>query len=355
MNRVLTILMAIAFAATASAQDKIIFDTDSGFFGDDGAALTMVLHAPDKVRVVGVTVVSGNVWSRQGAEYMFDIMKAAGHPSAPSRRSTPPDSAVPLYMGANLPLRRTKTITDEEARLWGPLEFTGAFGRSPDELRPPFGGFTGRKPETEGAVDFIIRTVEADPGQVTILEIGPMTNVALALRKRPGLAKKIKRLVFMGGNLYVSGNASKAAEFNFWFDPEAANEVLHSAIPEKVMFGLDICNHAPLTKKEFDQLIAVKTPVTARIAEDFGNRYPGFFKKPDASAFIWDALAAAWLLDTGFVTKYETQNLEVDTTFGKNYGQTRVSKKPEPTPVQVMLDLDFPRLFALYKGLLTQR
>src|ERR1035438_9913260 len=83
MNRVLTILMAIAFAATASAQEKIIFDTDSGFFGDDGAALTMLLHAPDKVRVLGVTVVSGNVWSRQGAEYMFDIMKAAGHPSAP--------------------------------------------------------------------------------------------------------------------------------------------------------------------------------------------------------------------------------------------------------------------------------
>jgi inosine-uridine nucleoside N-ribohydrolase len=122
------------------------------------------------------------------------------------------------------------------------------------------------------------------------------------------------------------------------------------------MFGLDICNHAPLTKREFDQLIAVKTPITARIAEDFGNRYPGFFKKKDASAFIWDALAAAWLLDTGFVTKRETRNLEVDTAFGKTYGQTRISKSPVATPVQVqvMLDLNFPRLFALYKSLLTQ-
>jgi inosine-uridine nucleoside N-ribohydrolase len=100
-------------------------------------------------------------------------------------------------------------------------------------------------------------------------------------------------------------------------------------------------------------LIAVKTAVTARIAEDFGNRYPGFFKKPEASAFIWDALAAAWLLDTGFVTKRETHNLEVDTTFGKSYGQTRVSKALAATPVQVMEDLDFPRLFALYKRLLT--
>jgi inosine-uridine nucleoside N-ribohydrolase len=347
MNHALTILAAITICGgIASAQDKIIFDTDSGFFGDDGAALTMLLRSPDKVRVMGVTVVSGNVWSRQGAEYMFDIMQAAGHPS------------VPLYMGANLPLKRTQAITNEEARRWGPLEFTGAFGRSPDELLPPFGGVTGRKPEAESAVDFIIRTVEANPGQVTILEIGPMSNVAMALRRRPGLAPKIKRLVFMGGNLYVPGNASKSAEFNFWFDPEAANEVLRSAIPEKVMFGLDICNHAPLTNKEFDQLIAVKTPITERIAEDFGNRYPGFFKKPDASAYIWDALAAAWLLDTGFVTRREQQDLEVDVAFGKSYGQVRSAQdqpEPEPPPVQVMLDLDFPRLFALYKRLLTKR
>ncbi len=351
MNHFLTILAAAITicGAMAAAQEKVIVDTDSGFFGDDGAALVMLLRSPEKVRVVGVTVVSGNVWSRQGAEYMFDIMQAAGHPS------------VPLYLGANLPLTRTKASTDEEARRWGPLEFTGAFGRPPDQLLPPFGGkFTGRKPEAEGAVDFIIRTVEADPGQVTILEIGPMTNVALALRKRPGLAEKIKRLVFMGGNLYVPGNASQAAEFNFWFDPEAANEVLRSAIPEKVMFGLDICNHAPLGRKEFDQLIAVKTPVTERIAEDFGNRYPGFLKKPNASAYIWDALAAAWLLDTSFVTRREEQSLEVDTTFGKSYGKVRAATSmdqpdPAPAPVQVMLDLDFPRLFALYKRLLTQR
>jgi inosine-uridine nucleoside N-ribohydrolase len=346
--RFLTTMTALAICGTiAAAQDKVIFDTDSGFFGDDGAALVMLLRSPDKVRVVGVTVVSGNVWSRQGAEYMFDILQAAGHPT------------VPLYMGANLPLKRTKASTDEEARRWGPLEFTGAFERPPDQMLPPYGGkLTGRKPEQESAADFIVRTVEADPGQVTFLEIGPMTNLAMALRKRPGLAAKIKRLVFMGGNLYVPGNASKAAEFNFWFDPEAANEVLRSDIPEKIMFGLDICNHAPLGKKEFDQLIAVKTPVTERIAEDFGNRYPGFFKKPDASAYIWDALAAAWLLDTGFVTRSEQQDLEVDVAFGNQYGRVRAARdKPEPPPpsVQVMVDLDFPHLFALYKRLLTKR
>ncbi len=343
----LRLAVFIAGTTMAAAQEKIIFDTDSGFFGDDGAALTMLLRSPEKVRVLGVTVVSGNVWSKQGAEYMFDIMQAAGHPD------------VPLYMGANLPLRRTQALTNEEAGRWGKLEFTGAFGRPPTQMLAPFGGkFTGRKPESESAVDFIIRTVEENPGEVTILEIAPMTNVALALRKRPGLAEKIKRLVFMGGNLYVRGNASKEAEFNFWFDPDAADEVLRSMIPEKVMFGLDICDHAPITKKEFDQLIAVKTPVTERIAEDFGNRYPGFFKNAKASAYIWDALAAAYLLDPGFVTRSEEQSLAVETHFGATYGRVRGLKDPPdppPPPTQVMLDLDFPRLFGMYRGLLTRK
>jgi inosine-uridine nucleoside N-ribohydrolase len=197
--------------------------------------------------------------------------------------------------------------------------------------------------------------VERDPGQVTILAIGPMTNVALALRKYPAIAGKIKRLVFMGGNLHVPGNASKNAEFNFWFDPDAADEVLRSAIPEKVMFGLDICNHAPIRKLQFDELIAVKTPITALVAEDMGNRYPGFFKHPKATTYIWDSLAAGWLLDESFVTKRETQHLEVDTALGRTYGKPRASKETSSTPVQVMLDLDFTRFLALYKRLLTAK
>jgi inosine-uridine nucleoside N-ribohydrolase len=332
------LLLAVLASTALFAQEKVILDTDSGFFGDDGAALVMLLRSPEKLRLLGVTVVSGNVWSKQGAEYMFHTLRLLGRDD------------VPVFLGANLPLTHRPSMLPQE----GPLEFTGAFGRPPDQMLPPFGGrFTGRKVESEDAVDFIIRTVEGDPGQVTILAIGPMTNVALALRKRPAIAGKIKRLVFMGGNLHVAGNASKNAEFNFWFDPEAADEVLRSAIKEKVMFGLDICNRAPIRKKQFDELIAVKTPLTEIVAEDMGNRYPGFFAYPEATTYVWDSLAAGWLLDEAFVTRRETQHLEVDTTVGKSYGQTRVSRAASSTPVQVMLDLDFPRFFAMYKRLLS--
>ena len=184
-----------------------------------------------------------------------------------------------------------------------------------------------------------------------------MTNLALALRMKPDIETKIRRVVFMGGNFRVAGNASKAAEFNFWFDPEAARIVLRSRIPVKVMFGLDICNLARIRKPEFDQIVAIKTPITDLYREDLGNRYPGFLKKPDAAAYMWDTLAAAYLIDPGFVTKSESRFLDVLTTWGQFYGSTvpldrRVA--PAATPVLVMLGLDFKRVFALYKDRLTR-
>ena len=183
-----------------------------------------------------------------------------------------------------------------------------------------------------------------------------MTNVAMLLRLHPDLETKIKRIVFMGGNVHVPGNASAAAEFNFWFDPEAAQVVLRSRIQEKVMFPLDICNRAVLNKARFAEIIVAKTPLTERYKEDYGMRYPGFLKNPNATGFLWDELAAAWLLDTGFVTRSETSWLDIDTRFGKTYGATvPLDRKlaPDATPVRVMLDLDFARLWTLYKSKLT--
>ncbi len=332
------VLMAV-MATTMMAQEKIIFDNDSGFFGDDGAALVLMLRSPEKIRILGVTLVSGNVWSKQGVEYTFYALQIAG------------GGKIPVYLGANMPLKHTPAMMKQGPR----PEFAGAFDLPPGKVDPPFGGkFTGRKVEKEPAVDFIIRAVEADPGQVTILALGPLTNIALALRKRPEIAGKIKRLVLMGGNVHVPGNASKEAEFNFWFDPEAAAEVLRSKIVRKAMFGLDISNHAPIHKAQFEELIAVKTPVTDIIREDFGNLYPGYFKDPKAITYPWDSLAAAYLLDPAFVTQRESLHLEVDTSGGPVYGRARESKDASP-PVEVMLNLDFNRFWTMWKRLLTAR
>jgi inosine-uridine nucleoside N-ribohydrolase len=334
-------------AAWCAGRETVLFDTDSGLFGDDGAALVMLMRSPEQIVIPGITVVPGNVWPDQGAEYMIHILDLLHRPQ------------IPVFTGAAGPLVHSVAMAREYARRWGALEFMGAFAHNDPAAVIPAPGWklSSRKAHHEAAVQFLISEIERQPGEVTILAIGPMTNIALALRLKPDIETKIKRIVFMGGNLKVPGNASAMAEFNFWFDPEAARIVLRSRIPQKVMFGLDICNTAPIHKAEFNQIAAAHTPITELYREDQGNRYPGFLHKPDATGYMWDSLAAAYLLDPGFVTKSESRYLDVLTVWNKFYGAT-VPLDPHiaggATPVTVMLELDFKRVFGLYRDKLTK-
>src|ERR1043166_1626917 len=186
MPRLAVLLLVPALMA---ARETVIIDTDSGMFGDDGVAAVMLLRSPERVAVSGLTIVPGNVWAKQGAEYMFHILDLLKQPE------------VPIYIGVQTPLVHTAAMAREFARRWGKLAFSGAFDEKPDEVKPAFGAsLTGREAR-RGAVEFLISEVERQPGEVTILAIGPMTNVALALRLRPDIETKIKRLVFMGGNV----------------------------------------------------------------------------------------------------------------------------------------------------------
>jgi len=325
-------------AALCFAQERVVFDTDSAFFNDDGAALVMLLQHPEQVDVLGLSLVPGNLWPEQGSEYMIrilDIMKRPG---------------VPVFIGARAPLVHTRAMAQKENHDWGPIEYLGAFGQEDKPAKRAI----QRRVSHKNAVDFMIDVISQAPSPVTVLAIGPMTNLAMALRLRPDLEKKIGQVVFMGGAVHVPGNGNRAAEFNFWFDPEAAQVVLRSAIPKKIMFGLDICNHARLDKARYDEIASVKTPVTELFREDLGKR---FAKNPDAFTYIWDCLAAGYLLDPSFVTKRETAYLDVDVAFGKNYGAVIPLDRaiaPEATSVEVMLDLDFSKFFEMYKGLLTK-
>jgi len=339
--------MLLATAISAAEREIVIVDTDSGLFGDDGAAVAMLLRSPAQVLVPGITIVPGNVWAPQGAEYMLHILDLLKRPE------------VPVYAGAEVPLANSAAMAREAERRWGKLEYTGAFAQDPAAVIPaPGARLTGRKPHRDAAVQFLICEIERRPGEVTILAIGPMTNIALALRLKPDIETKIKQIVFMGGNVKAAGNASPWAEFNFWFDPEAARIVLRSRIPRKVMFPLDICNTAPIRKAEFDQIAAVRTPITDLYREDLGNRYPGFLSHPGGTAYMWDSLAAAYLIDPGFVTKWENRYLDVQSAWDRFYGATIPlgrSLAPDATPVAIAAELNFQRVFALYKDRLTRR
>jgi inosine-uridine nucleoside N-ribohydrolase len=308
-------LFCVFLAVYAYAQpEKVIFDTDCAYFNDDGAALVMLLQRPKQVEIQALTIVPGNYWPAPGSEYMLHILKLMNR------------SDVPLLFGAQAPLVHTRAMAKKESG----IDYLGAFAIDP----PKFSGQVK-------AIEFLINTLEKSPRKVTILALGPMTNIAIMLRLRPDLASKIERLVFMGGKL-------NGREFNFWFDPEAAQIVLRSSIAKKVMFGLDICDRAPLDKKHNDEIAAGNSPITDLFRDDLK-------KNPGAHAYVWDCLAAGYLLDPSFVTKRETDYLDVDVRFGKNYGDVMPldrSLAPEATPVEVMLDLNFERFFTLYKSLI---
>jgi len=320
---------------------RIIFDTDSAVFNDDAAALAMLLQRRDVVEILGVTVVAGNHTVPQGSEHMLHLLELTGADD------------IPLFCGADAPLVNTPARAARQEAQWGPISFKGAFDAGPEVLPPHGGRFAATRPRATHAVSFIIDTIARYPDEVTLVAVGPMTNLALVLRRRPDLAGRIKSLVFMGGNARVPGNVTPAAEFNIWFDPEAAAAVLGSAIPRIVMFGLDITNHAPIRKTQFDTIVAGDTPLTRLMRHDMG---PRFERDPGATYYVWDCITAAWLIDPSVVTVSERLPIEVDTTFGPSYGGTRVSEDApaDGRLVDVMLDLDLEKFYRIYEDLLTR-
>lgn len=320
----------------ASAANQIIIDSDTGEFGDDGVAVTMVLRSARARDVTGITTVAGNAHVSSVTAFMEHIVSML-------------EVRPPVYAGARDPLVHSAAMAQVEAKRWGPMDWTGALGI-------PMPAISGRGATDAPAIDFLGRSIRnKPPGATTVLAIGPMTNIAMAMRMHP--LDEIGELVFMGGAINAPGNANQTAEFNFWFDPEAAQIVLRSEIPRKVMFSLDICNTAKVTRAMFDEVVAVKTPVTELYRKDFGERYPAFLKNPAAAGFLWDELAAAYVIDPSVVTASETKYLDVASEFGPNYGRVIALNRelaPGATPVEVVTAVDLAKVFAIYKSALTR-
>lgn len=319
-----------------SAAGQIIIDSDTGEFGDDGVAITMLLRSARAADVKGITTVVGNAPLIAVTNYMQRIVDLL-------------ETRPPIRAGARDPLIHSAAMAQVEAKRWGPLEWTGAFGA------PTLSGDFGNVAAYSGGVEFMADTIRKSSRPTTVLAIGPMTNIALAMRTHR--LDQISELVFMGGAVRAPGNANRTAEFNFWFDPEAAQIVLRSSIPRKVMFALDVCNTVRLTKAIFDEITAVKTPITDLYRKDFGERYPAFLKNPEATGYLWDELAAAYVIDPSIATASEKKYLDVVTEFGPNYGRVIELDRelaPQATPVEVVTAVDLAKVFAIYKSALTR-
>lgn len=202
---------------------RIIIDTDTA--GDDTIALFTALH---HFKVEGVTITGGNVAFDQQVENALYTIEVAN-----------PGYYVPVYKGFERPLL---AIGQEAHRTVEDVHGSDGMGGAHFPKAK-------QQPESEHAIDFIIKTVKNNPGDIALLAIAPLTNIAMAIKKDPTIIKDIPHIYIMGGTNNSLGNITAAAEYNFFVDPEAAKIVLHSGVPI-TMVGWDMCTEHSLMDRE---------------------------------------------------------------------------------------------------------
>lgn len=340
--RILTTTLALvlwaALAWGQTATHKVIFDTDFVIPPqDDSLALMLALGSPE-LEILGITTVAGNDSMERATSDVLRVLEIANR------------TEIPVYRGANMPLLHEKSefATQTHGRWW-----------SDDPPQAPPGGFAKIQPKRDSAIDFIVRTVNAHPGEVTIIAIGPLTNVSMALSLEPGLAGRIKKIVIMGGAIAAlpdgAGNVTPNAEFNFWVDPEAARAVLRSGVPIDLT-PLNVTRKTAFTKEWYERIVAAGTPLTNLVKERMG---PRFAKNPKAGGQMYDQLAVAALIDPTLVQTHDMY-VVVDANHGPNYGVSVGGTKPWPGAdeaklVSVQHDVDFDRFIRMFVERVTKR
>ncbi len=204
---------------------KIIFDTDPGI--DDAMAILFGLNSPE-LEFVGMTTIFGNVWTAQATSNALRLLEFVGK------------ADIPVAHGAEKPLH----IAFDQ-----PAHFVhGSNGLGEVSLPEPT-----HKPDPRSAAQFIVDTVMAHPGEITLVPVGPLTNIALALMIEPRIIENVAEVVLMGGAGAVNGNVNPAAEANIWHDPHAADRVFTAGWP-LTMVGLDVTEKTAMDDTYFTSL-----------------------------------------------------------------------------------------------------
>jgi purine nucleosidase len=273
-----------------------LIDTDVA--SDDAVALIMALRAPD-VRVVAIATVAGNVGVQQATRNALYTAGLCG-------------ASVPVYAGAEKPLLRA-----HQSATW----FHGEDGLGDHGYPMP-----EQAPEPLHAVDAIIQKIEANPGLV-IVTLGPLTNLALALKKKPSIAALAGRCVIMGGAPCCEGNVTPAAEYNIWVDPEAARVVMRSGLPVELVGWQTSRGDAVLNESDIAQVLQLNTGL-ARFAIECNSRAREAYKVQTGEDGISlpDPVAMSVALDPTVGTAWSEHYLDVEIQSELTRGMTVVDR-----------------------------
>ncbi|HEX6035803.1 MAG TPA: nucleoside hydrolase [Anaerolineales bacterium] len=271
---------------------RIIFDTDPGI--DDACAILLALASPE-LSVEGLSIVHGNCSVEQATVNALSVLElaAADH--------------IPVARGCELPLVQPSLLAPETH---------GETGLGYAKLPAPH-----TKPISQHAVDFLIEKILASRGEITLVAIGPLTNVALAIRQEPRVVQVLKEIIIMGGALRYEGNTTALAEFNTYVDPHAAHIVYHAGIPTTLV-PLDVTYQCILTTEDVRRLQKVDSPITSFVADAtrFYMEFHDEYQKIDGCV-INDPLALALTFAPELCT-YQTLPVDVDISDGISMGKT---------------------------------
>jgi len=344
----LSIMFVLLASASAQPRRKIIINEDCSGPGGSNMQTLMVLIQSPQVEVLGITVVSGDQWRDEEVAHTLRLLEIMGR------------TDIPVVPGATFPLVRRR----EESQLWqqryGKVAYSGAWDdrwwHEASVVPPLVEGQPTTKPTDEDAAHFLIRMVRKYPHEVTIYEGGPMTNLALAISLDPQFPELAQELVFMGGSLSPQTDNPEFLnnprhEFNFWFDPEAAEIVLRAPWKKIVCTPVDISVKTQMTAAMVKQIEASGTPLARYIGKFSIFTTPG-------SAIMWDEIAAEAWIDPTLITKSETRYMGVNLDRGAGYGDTltwslKDNVRSGAQPVEIQFDLDKEKFYRMFVGLMT--
>ncbi|NOH04732.1 MAG: nucleoside hydrolase [Chloroflexi bacterium] len=301
---------------------RIIIDTDPGV--DDALTFLLALASPE-IQLEALTTVQGNVTLEKATRNALSVLELANA------------SHIPVAQGCSHPLVKSPHNSGEVIHGWS--------GMGQSNLPEP-----KSKIVDSHAIDYLIERFLAEPNEISLFTIGPLTNVALAIRKEPRIVSAIRELVIMGGAIRSGGNITPLAEFNIHEDPHAAYVVFHSGIPI-TLIPLDATYKCLLTSADVARLNKINSPI-ARFVRDATADYMAFYKQYEGfdGCALHDPLTLAAIIAPELLTLAE-HYVSVDISGGVSTGKTfadfmKVWKKPPN--MRVALDVkgrEFVELF----------
>ncbi|CAL9107930.1 unnamed protein product [Musa textilis] len=313
---------------------KVIIDTDPGI--DDSMAILMAFQNPE-IEVLGLTTIFGNVFTEDATGNALLLCEIAGHPE------------VPVAEGSHEPLKGGKPRVADFVH--GSDGFGNIFLPSP----------VGKKIE-KSASEFLVDKISQYPGDVSILALGPLTNLALAIKRDSSFAKKVKKVVILGGSFFAAGNVSPAAEANIYGDPEAADIVFTSGA-DIVAVGINITTQVKFTDADLYELRNSQGR-HSQILSDMCKFYRDWHVKSDGvyGIFLHDPVSFVALVRPDLFTfkkgvvRVETQGICVGHTL-MDQGLKRWNTSNPWTgysPVSVAWTVDVPGVLSFVKQLLAK-